>query len=215
MVISIIAVLAGILLPVTGAVMENAKKTSAKSTETQIITAIKSFQTDYGVYPALPSVAASNPPKDTTVGGTVGSNAELFAVLRATDTATNSANTRRIIYFEGKDVKTLTKPKDGFVPTGATLTGNGGTPVSVGDLVDPWGNRYFVSYDSGYSDQINNPYATTPASDNDDGGAAYSVSTMMRTSVVSWSYGKNGTRGPVAGSAPSYTSIGDDVVSWQ
>ncbi len=51
MVISIIAVLAGLLLPVVSKVTENARKVSAKSTETQIVSAVNSFQTDYGQYP--------------------------------------------------------------------------------------------------------------------------------------------------------------------
>ena len=203
-VISIIAVLAGILLPVTGSVMENARKTSAKSTESQIVTAVKSFQSDYGVYPALSTTTANN---DTTVGGTA-SNAELFRVLRATDAATGSPNTRRIPYFEGKDVKTPAKPKDGFATTGGT--GNNGGTVAVGDLVDPWGNVYFVRYDSGYTEQVNNPYAGGGA---DDGGGAYTPTTMLRTGVISWSYGKDGKLGK--NGTGTVTNIGDDVLSWQ
>ena len=201
-VISIIAVLAGILLPVTGAVMENAKKTSAKSTETQILTAIKSYQTDYGVYPTLTTTAANT---DTTVGGT-SSNAELFRVLRATDTVSGSPNTRRVVYFEGKNVKTPAKPKDGFATQGGQ--GNNGTTVATDDLVDPWGNVYFVRYDSGYTDQLMNPYN---GGGNDDGGQAYSSTTMLRLGVASWSYGKDGK----IGKNGTASNVGDDVLSWQ
>ena len=208
-VISIIAVLAGILLPVTSSVMDNARKTSAKSTETQIITSIKNYQTDYGVYPSLPSVPAANPSTDMTVGGGT-TNSELFNLLRAIDTAGTSANTRRIVYFEGKDVKTPSKSKDGFVPSGVTAKGNLNVTLTTGDLVDAWGNRFFVRYDSGYSDQVNNPYGTGAP---DDGGANYSSTTMLRNGVIVWSYGKDGLQGKAG--TYTITSLGDDVVSWQ
>ncbi len=214
-VISIIAVLAGLLLPVTGSVMENARKTSAKSTEMQIVASIKSYQTDYGVYPVLTTTTSG---MDTTVGGSVGANAELFGVLRATDSVASSPNTRRVVYFEGKDVKTPSKPKDGFLPTGGSTTGNNNQTLTVGDLVDPWGNRYFVCYDSGYTDQVAHPYASSPSSSNDDGGGAFDSSKMLRTGVIAWSWGKDGqkgNKGTVTGSAPTITSYGDDVVSWQ
>lgn len=208
-VISIIAVLAGILLPTTSAVMESARKTSAKSTESQIVAAIKNFQSDYGVYPTLPSVPAADPSTDTTVGGG-STNSELFNLLRSVDSAGASANTRRIVYFEGKDVKTPSKAKDGFVPAGVTASGNNNVSLTAGDLVDPWGNRFFVRYDSGYSEQVNNPYATSTA---DDSGAAYNSSSMLRTTVIAWSYGKDGQQGK--NGSYTATSIGDDVLSWQ
>ena len=68
-VISIIAVLAGLLLPVVSKVTENARKVSAKSTETQIVSAINSFQTDYGQYPVAPlGELAVRTPTDTPYG---------------------------------------------------------------------------------------------------------------------------------------------------
>ncbi len=213
-VIAIIALLAGILLPVAGSVMENARKVTAKNTIVQVIAAVKNYQTDYGMYPVLTTSVAS---KDTTVGGTVNANAELFSILRATDVASTSPNTRRNVYFEGKDVKTPSKPKDGFLPTGGSTTGNNGAALTVGDLIDPWGNRYFICYDSGYTDQVANPYGSSgPSANNDDGGVA--DGTALRTGVIAWSYGKDGMKGKggtVTGSVPTITSYGDDVVSWQ
>lgn len=97
-VISIIAVLAGILLPVTGSVMESAHRTETKSTEMQIITAVKSFQTDYGVYPNPGNVTTDKTWTNTT-------NQSLFYILRGTENANGInpvINTRVIVYFEGK-----------------------------------------------------------------------------------------------------------------
>ena len=219
-VISIIAVLAGILLPVTGAVMQNARKVSAKNTVTQIVSAIKSFQTDYGVYPPpAPGLATTPANGDTTYTGT--NNNQLFAILRATDTATTSPNTRRGVYFEGKDVKNATKPTDGFATAAATTTISGNAfTVSAGTLVDPWGVGYMIRYDTGYDNAVmlpelegNTPNSNSDSSASTAGGTATGV---IRSGVIAWSYGKDAQAGNGGnfGTAPSYT-YGDDVVSWQ
>ena len=49
-VITIIAILAGLLLPVVNSVLNNAHKTEAKSTEMQIVAAVKNYYTEYGQY---------------------------------------------------------------------------------------------------------------------------------------------------------------------
>ena len=205
-VISIIAVLAGILLPVTGAVMENAKKTEAKSTVMQVLTAIKSFQTDYGVYPNPDAV-------NTDVTWLGSGNEKLFNILRATDTVTGSVNTRRVVYFEGRDVKNPKAPKGGFATQSATnIVGKQSVMVNTGALVDPWGAGFMVRCDVGYTDAVVHPYSDDGASANDATGD----SGVIRTGVVAWSYGKDGLKGNngSVGTAPGYT-IGDDVVSWQ
>lgn len=201
-VISIIAVLAGILLPVTGSVMENARKTEAKSTEMQIVTAVKSFQTDYGVYPNPDGAVVDKTWINTT-------NQNLFYILRATETAnaiTPVTNTRAIVYFEGKDVKTAATPKSGFATQTVSKSVNGATfAVNKDGLTDPWGNGYYVRYDTGYTDAVITPYSSATDGANDAAGANTNV---LRFGVVAWSPGKNGQLGTA-------TAPVDDVVSWQ
>ena len=207
-VISIIAVLAGLLLPVTSSVMENARKTEAKSTETQIVAAIKSFQTDYGVYPN-PAPGVTN--DKTWVND---QNQGLFDILRALDDATTSVNTRRVVYFEGKDVKTPATPKSGFATQAATKTVNGATyKVGLRGLTDPWGNGYYVRYDTGYSDSLLHPYSGDADGQNETSATANDT---LHFGVIAWSYGKDGLKGNkgTTGGAPNYT-YGDDVLSWQ
>ena len=121
-VISIIAVLAGLLLPVANRVIESSKRTSAKSTMMNIVSSVKLYQSDYGVYPV--PVTAGATPADTTYNDTK-HNGTLFEVLRnmqATDTTTtgiSTLNSRRTVYFEYKDVKNVAAPRDGFVPAPA------------------------------------------------------------------------------------------------
>ncbi len=214
-VISIIAVLAGILLPVTGSVMENARKTEAKSTEMQILTAVKSFQTDYGVYP-LP--AGTNTATDTTFDAESGNNAALFAILRNTDTSATPPNSRHTVYFEGKDVKNPDKPKSGFATKAGSTTIKSGSSTKtfatqIGTLVDPWGAGYSIRYDTGYTDAVVHPYSDAGTSANDTAGATTGI---LRFGVIAYSYGKDGQAGNAGdtGTAPAYT-YGDDVVSWQ
>ena len=228
-VITIIAVLAGLLLPVGQKVLENSKKVSTKSTETQIISAVNSYQTDYGQYPVV--LQAGTDPKDFTYGLTSDSthgNHVLFNVLRAinaSDNATSGLNSRRVTYFESKNVKNVKAARDGFIPSNAgTVTGNPKADASYkltdGDLVDSWGNPYIIRIDSGYTNAVRTPYLNkTPGSDDSDTADEASKSdttNIIRTGVISWTYGSDGVwaSSGVTAAAP-YTANGDDVDSWQ
>lgn len=239
-VISIIAVLAGILLPVSQGVLDRAHKVEAKTTMTTAVTAIKAYQTEYGQYPVEPvdpSAGASQ--KDTSfdagnsdpTSGKGGRNGLLFDVLRALNNTSASVggsaaykglNSRKIIYFENKDIKNPAEPRGGFVPN---TTGNGVTVkagYAAGDLVDPFGNLYCFRVDSNYSDLIMQPYpcsgstasgvSYTGAVSDDDPTAPTDASKILRTAVVGWSAGKDLKFGDSAG---KLTTLTDDVVTWQ
>ena len=224
-VIAIIAVLAGLLLPVVNKVTENARKVSARAAETQMIAAVGNYQTEYGQYPVEPPAAAGATAMDTTFGKD-GHNNVLFNVLRALNATTGDANyqalnSRRIVYFEGKNVKNATVPRDGFISTdGGTsaATTPPGTTVTfkAGDFVDPWGRSYFVRIDTGYSNAVLTPYSND-SSTADDTNTNPTDPSVLHVGVIAYSYGADGTVGAagVAPSAPSYTAIGDDVISWQ
>jgi prepilin-type N-terminal cleavage/methylation domain-containing protein len=239
-VISIIAILAGLLLPVISSVVQNAHKTEAKSTEVEIVAAVKSYYTEYGQYPveaASPAVDATfdNSSAQNTSNGEYGHNFWLFNVLRASnststpagDTAYQALNSRQIIYFEGKDVKSTSTAASGFIPTNPTPTPKGNTKpnptLETGDLVDPWGNLYYVRIDSNYTGMVMNPYyaGTSDSGSSINYGEATSdtppitdYSTVVRLDVVSWSPGVDGVMG-TSGSSITPTTTGDDVLSWQ
>ena len=219
-VITIIAVLAGLLLPVTQKVMENSRKVSAKSSESQIVAAVNAYQTDYGQYPV--SVATGATPIDTTYGiDSATHNNTLFNVLRALNNADSNGvllNSRRVVYFESKDVKNATNPRDGFIYTGSPKGNPNGKPVitlSQGDFVDPWGNMYAVRIDTGYTNLVKTPYADPSATADDTAAASSNTSdaTVLRTGVISWSVGNDGVLGTVV--TPYTPTPGDDVCSWQ
>jgi prepilin-type N-terminal cleavage/methylation domain-containing protein len=252
-VISIIAILAGLLLPVVSSVMNNANKTSAKSTEQQIVAAVKNYETEYGAYPVEPGATAvdvtfdntSNTSPSTPTTGLYGHNLILFNVLRAINNSNNAAaggdatyqalNSRQIVYFEATDVKNPAHAASGFIPAsaaGTTIKGNtnnNNVTPAVGDLVDPWGNLFYVRIDANYTGLIENPYnASTdsggsvsyvPNPPTDTAGGTVNYSQVLHLDVVAWSPGQDGHMGtsPSANAAGTFspTSVGDDALSWQ
>ena len=221
-VISIIAILAGLLLPVINKVTDNARKTVAKSAVTNIVNAVNNFQTDYGQYPAGPNVTPPFTAGNDYAYGTDGHNNQLFLVLRALETSTPMLNTRRQSYFEGKNVKSQTTPRDGFYAgSGGKSTGGlGGTTVSFtpGDFVDPWGNCYIVRMDSSYSNAVLNPYQDQLKKQDTTDTATSSDTDLLHFGAVAMSLGTDGllgNKGTAATSAAAYGDFGDDVLSWQ
>ena len=193
-VITIIAILAGLLLPVASKVMTNARKVQALNTETQIVTAIKAFQTEYGVYP-LPTDAPAN--TDICFGAQAPTEAELFNILRAVETgdATTTKNTRKIVYIDLPNAKNQTQglARNGFGPDGL--------------LYDPWGTIFLIGVDGDYNGYIDNPY-----------GKNAGLAPLLRTDVIVYSYGPD-----QLSSSEFFTHTGDkndaqskdDVISWQ
>ena len=225
-VITIIAVLAGLLLPVTLSVMKSARKTSAKATESQIVSAVNAYQTEYGQYP-VPNLGNQTSAQDYTYDNKTTHNGQLFDVLRAlndtTDptSATGSLNTRKIVYFSANSVKNAAAPTNGFIiATNSNPTGNANVVMQTGDLIDPFGNLYCVRMDGSYSNAVLNPYSGTgnpngSATATDDSNSQ--SQDVLRTGVISWSVGIDGKLGDNGNTvtAPYTPTPGDDVDSWQ
>ena len=193
-VITIIAILMGLLFPAMGMVKEQGRKTQAKNDVTQITTAIKAYYTEYGKYPPT---STTTPTSDEYTGGDKGSNAELFNVLRSrTDGSTVNANyagnTRRIPFFEGRGATDPAKPKNGF--------------GSDGQLYDPWGKAYGIAIDYDYDNKI----STLPYAD-------FKNDNAPNTGVGVFSLGKDAIIGSkdTAGNYRKGSTISDDVISWQ
>ena len=195
-VITIIAVLAGLLLPVVSKVTQNAQKVQAKSTEIGIVTAIKSFQTDYGVYP---TPDGTTPGQDFECGANQPTVAGLMDILRADGQGDEATyNTRGVVYLELPTAKSLTKPANGIAQPG----GNG----IAGAPYDPWGKPYYVAIDGSYDNALTNPYAKN---------AGFAT---LGLGVIVWSNGPD-----TAGDAGIFNPVpdknvgvyADDVLSWQ
>jgi type II secretory pathway pseudopilin PulG len=194
-VITIIIILISFLFPAFRGVQDQAKRTQAKNDLSQIVTAINAFYTEYGKYPT----AAVNDAVATY--GSAANNNILFDVLRydtSRDSATvTSLNPRQVVFIEPPTAKDQTLPKLGIKAT-------------TGIWYDTWGVPYKVTNYANYN-------AVTNAPSYSDLGATYTIlapDTGVRTGVIAWSFGADGTQAtnykdPVTGVQS------DDVISWQ
>jgi type II secretory pathway pseudopilin PulG len=133
-VISIIAVLAAIATPVTGRVINQARKADCNQQMANILTAIKAYQLEYGHIPI----------KSGAIEGTVlrtdsGDGRALMKCLIGENTTT-FANPKLILFYE---------------PT-YTSSRRGGWDATMGSegLYDPWGNPFEILLDHNFDRTI-------------------------------------------------------------
>ena len=200
----IIATLAAALLTASSGVFDRARKTQMKNDETQIVTAVNAYYTEYGKYP----MADARQGTDTLYGksNTAPGNEDVFNVLRAIATGVNALdvlNPRKIIFFSGKDGGS--RPRSAFA--GVATTDTQGKPINIGAFVDPYGNAYMVAIDGSYDGAIvdPSPYTDLPYP---PGPPANTV----RVGCFVESFGKDGKQGKAGNKVYSGS---DDVLSWQ
>jgi prepilin-type N-terminal cleavage/methylation domain-containing protein len=207
-VISIIAILMGLLIPVISTIMDRARRADAKTTSQSIVTAVKAYYIDYGKYPPTDGANMPSTPDDVIVGDSAGtattSNAGLFNVLRARVDANtnpdNQYNPRKVVYFEGRPSSNREAPRNGF----ADFPGSSGV---IGALYDPWGSQYCVAIDANYDNYI----TKIPHTD------FRSTAAPPPTGVAIFSLGKDGIVGSrdTNGAYQQGSKVSDDVISWQ
>jgi len=217
-VITIIAVLMGLLFPVIAAVRNSANKAQASNDVVNIVTAVKAYYTDYGKYPLLDpqTYGAQVSAADTVYGDPNGlyPNYELFNVLRCpagwTDNqnASGPQNPRQIVYLDAKTVQNTARPRSGISTSATNVISPNGDTIKQGDWVDPWGNEYAIFVDATYDNSISSNGGGTLWFYYGSGNPGDGVVT---TGVGACSLGKDGTWGTNGnGTWPG----SDDVVSW-
>lgn len=135
-VIGIIAILAGILLPVINGAAKKADMTKAKAEITTLVNAIKQFEATYGHLPL---------PKDYAEG------ALIDLELNKTETPAFSEYTELIRVLQAET------PNDDIYPTNPNtrnirfldVVGN-----AAGEFKDPWGAPYNIIFDADYDGKI-------------------------------------------------------------
>ncbi|HSI11656.1 MAG TPA: type II secretion system protein [Chthoniobacter sp.] len=203
-VITIIAILMGLLFPAISIAKDQARKAEARTAVTGIVAAVKQYYTEYGKYP-LGDLANPASPTDVIYGDSSNSNQKLFDVLRNISSSPgqpNQYNPRAIVFFDGKTATDASAPKSGF----ATQDGPNG--VTKGSFVDPWGYQYRICIDGDYDNKISNlPYGD------------FQADKAPLTGVAAFSVGKDGGVGNAKTGDNMYRSStgtnSDDIITWQ
>ncbi len=140
-VITIIALLAGLLLPVIIGAIGKAEKAKAQAEVNALATAIEQYQIEYSKYPGQ-STGSSG---DHQYGASEYRN--LVDTLRGTNISWGGgyANPRGHVFLS-VDEKSI-------------VASNASGTASVGMWSDPWGNRYEAIADWNFDNKIDNPLA--------------------------------------------------------
>lgn len=200
-VMTIIAILVGLLLVVIPTVKDMVNRAAAKDAAGGIINAVANYYTDYGKYPLGDKKPDPNAPTDVLFGDATTSNQVLFDILRnvGPDFSTpNQYNPKGVPYMSSRIVSDPKVPRNGFA------TEDAGT-VKKHSFVDPWGNEYRVAIDA------DNDYHITNLPYSDFQGANAPLN-----NVVVFSIGKDGMLGHKGdGVYRKNGTNSDDVISWQ
>ena len=134
-VLSIIGVLAAIATPVTGRVINQARKTECNQQISNLITAINGYQLEYGHIP----INTGGGSESTILKTNNGNGRELIKCLIGEDNAT-FGNPRGITFLEPKH----------------TESQKGGWDSTAGSegLYDPWGNPFEILLDQDFDKSI-------------------------------------------------------------
>ncbi len=189
-VITIIAILASLAIPVTNAVMKNANTLRIKATMKDLQVAIGHYRTEYNRFPVAISGASGG--KDIDPILTNGTNSIITVLMAATGPDANSTMNRRNIKFIDLPYAKNTTSFGVVDPSG----GSGGADLK---LVDIWGQPYTIYLDSNYDNRITNPDATN-------------VDKRISSKATKYLSSSTGiqSRGP-----DKILNTKDDIVSWR
>ena len=172
-VIGIIAILAGILLPVINGAAKKADMTKAKAEITTLTNAIKQFEATYGhlPLPTHPTAYAE------TAALTANQYKDLILILQGEEPVHNS--------FGTSNLNPNTR-KTRFLD----IVGN-----VAGEFTDPWGASYNIIFDANYDGKINLGLNILPIGYNTAGNKTYlpnlTTPNPLFFSIIIWSEGAN------------------------
>jgi prepilin-type N-terminal cleavage/methylation domain-containing protein len=241
-VISIIAILAAMLLPALNRVKVAAKVKQAQMEMAQLMTAIRSYESDNNRFPvssnAMRVANVANPREDFTYGvdflnknfsftvpsyygGYAPDNSEVMAILLDVETYPGTA-TPTVNQFHVKNPKKTqylnAKRVSDLVSSGV---GN--------DLVyrDPWGNPYIITFDLNYDEKARDAFYRDPSVSRDlsDTSGNRGLNGLIRNSalpmpvfeagapVMIWSLGPDKKLSPGVPANQGFNK--DNVLSWK
>jgi prepilin-type N-terminal cleavage/methylation domain-containing protein len=225
-VISIIAILAGLLLPVLAAAKTHALKVKAHLEAVDIATAIQGYDSAYGRFPVSTNVqmAATAVGGDYTYGGQghdaagnptwklgTMTNDEVIAILMDLTNYPGGGPTVNNNYVKNPQQTPFLSAK---------MSGDTKSPGVGTDLVyrDPWGNPYIITMDLNYDEMCKDAvYSTNAVSGGGLNGLIEPAGTdnnwEYRGKVMVWSSGPDGN---MDNGTPANLGVNkDNVLSWQ
>lgn len=191
-VVVIIALIAGLSIPVINAAMERAQRTQTQAVMQQMRSAIQQFRTDFNRFPVdLPATAAEADVEDLLTDGSNGLIAALMALEPTGGATLNRTQTR---YLD------LPAARNGrFGVTDPAAGGAGAGEAAFASLTDLWGRPYRVLLDTNYDNRINNPDVQS-----NDVIISSRAPNYLSSPVLIYSVGQDGV-----------AQTKDDIVSWR
>jgi type II secretory pathway pseudopilin PulG len=212
-VIAIIGILAGILLPVVLQMKGKAKVQMAAKEIAELAAAIHAYEATYSRFPTVANAGSS----DATFGlSNPDSNAEIIAILRATDISGKNYN---------KDgIRNPQKQNFLMGPRPARDTASPGIDAN-GVYRDPWGRPYIISMDLNYNQRVRDDFYSKPSTE-DDGSGTHGLTGLVKDpekkegdlfvligDVMVWSTGPDGTYTP--GAKANLSANADNIPGWK
>jgi prepilin-type N-terminal cleavage/methylation domain-containing protein len=190
-VIVIIAILAALAVPVTNKVMENANTLRLKATMKDIQVAVGHYRTEYNRFPVDMTGATGGDDIDPIL--TNGSNDFINILMAMTDPAASpNLNSRNLKFVD------LPFARNGQSFGVIDPSGGAGTGAPL-QLVDIWGQPYYVLLDTNYDNRLLNP-----DSSNVDQRISGRAPQYLNSTSAMYSLGPDKT-----------VNTKDDVVSWR
>ena len=199
LVIAIIAILAGIAIPVVGGMNKKGKETKARAEINAIITAIKQYEADYGI---LPFTGLKNDDIFITAKDNTAKYDELMKYLMnirpngenltEEERLGNPKNKR---YLDPPSKKVKVDDEEGYY------------------FLDPWGRRYNIALDTGYDGKVNLGDCEDKAGDTENFGGepakTESKDNYLMGKVFVFSYGYKGPAKNINDAQKNY------ITSWK
>lgn len=203
LVIAIIAILAGIAIPVVGGMNKKGRETKARAEINAIVTAIKQYEADYGTLPFIPD---DKPADDIFITSKDNTDKydevmEILMNLRPDGADFSSAkkrlgNPKNKRYLDPPSKKVKVGSDEGYY------------------FLDPWGRRYNIALDTGYDGKVNLAKCTDETGDNKANFGGEPVGTASNPNylmgkVFVFSYGYKGPAKNINDAQKNY------ITSWK